>query len=55
MIRICMDCKKIMGEKAPYEDKRETHGLCDECLEIETKKVLDYKLKTPNSVDAWNE
>jgi len=26
-------CKKKMGEKEPLEDKSETHGYCEECLE----------------------
>jgi len=34
MIRICMKCKKKLGEKEPLEDKSITHGLCDSCLNI---------------------
>jgi hypothetical protein len=31
-----MQCKKVMGEKEPLEDKCETHGICPSCLkEIE--------------------
>jgi hypothetical protein len=49
MIRICCKCKKILGEKAPFEDKRETHTYCDECflsvkkqlLNLEEQKTLD--------------
>ena len=33
MIIVCAWCKKRMGEKPPYEDKSETHGICQECLE----------------------
>jgi len=44
MIRICCRCKKVMGEKAPFEDKTETHGYCDPCLAIvleEMKKLRE--------------
>ena len=32
MIRVCCKCKKVFGEKEPYEDKSETHGFCDPCF-----------------------
>lgn len=42
MIRACAWCQQegrgdaaIMGERAPFDDKRVTHGLCDEHLETE--------------------
>jgi len=38
MKRVCAWCNKNMGEKPPYEDTSETHGMCDECLESEMKK-----------------
>jgi DNA-directed RNA polymerase subunit RPC12/RpoP len=28
----CAWCGKYLGEKEPYEDKSETHGICPECL-----------------------
>jgi len=34
MIRICAWCDKKMGEKEPMEDRSETHGICDECLDV---------------------
>jgi len=37
MIRICMTCKKVIGEKEPLEDKSETHGICDDCMEEELR------------------
>ena len=37
MVRICCVCKQNMGDKEPLEDKSETHGICDECLEIELR------------------
>jgi len=39
MIRICCDCKKVLGEKEPLEDKRITHGYCPECLERTMKEI----------------
>lgn len=33
MIRRCCACKKVFGEKEPFEDKSETHGYCDPCFE----------------------
>ena len=39
MIRVCCRCLKIMGEKEPFEDKRETHGYCDECFKIELAAI----------------
>jgi hypothetical protein len=39
MIRVCYRCKKVMGEKEPLDDKSETHGLCDPCLEKELADI----------------
>ena len=33
MIRVCMVCEKVLGEKEPLYDKRSTHGFCDPCFE----------------------
>lgn len=33
MIRICAWCKAWLGQKEPLEDKRVTHGICQECLD----------------------
>ena len=35
MIRICAWCKKKIGEKEPFDDRRETHGICDDCIKKE--------------------
>ncbi len=43
MIRICMWCQKIMGEKEPIEDISLTHGICEECAEEIKKKRLQRK------------
>ena len=34
MTRICSWCKCELGETAPLEDRRITHGLCDACAAI---------------------
>ena len=45
MIRICawhpkyFGCPLVLGETEPLEDKGETHGLCDECLEKELEEA----------------
>lgn len=43
MIRVCNFNKAhendlIMGEKAPFENKSKTHGMCEECCEIIIKE-----------------
>ena len=47
MIRICSDCKKLLGEKEPFEDKRVTHGICDDC-EAKLQQELDRMIKERN-------
>lgn len=39
MIRVCMVCDKIFGEKPPYEDRSYTHGICDECFPKEIERL----------------
>ncbi len=34
-----MICNKVFGEKEPFEDKSETHGLCDICFPKEMEKL----------------
>jgi len=36
---VCAWCGKDLGEKEPLEDKRITHGICEEC---EAKNFPDY-------------
>ncbi len=43
MIRICSWCKKSMGEKKPYADKSETHGICPKCKSKYFGKVKPSK------------
>jgi len=31
MIVVCSYCRKKLGEKEPYENKRYTHGMCSDC------------------------
>jgi len=33
MIRVCMFCDTVFGEKEPLYDKTSTHGICDPCFE----------------------
>jgi len=43
MIRICYSehhqGDRKFGEKPPFEDKRETHGLCDACFKFERIEI----------------
>jgi hypothetical protein len=33
MIRVCMFCDIVFGEKEPLHDKTPTHGICIPCFE----------------------
>jgi len=33
VIRVCMFCDTVFGEKEPLHDRRPTHGICDPCFE----------------------
>jgi len=43
MIRVCYSeihfGDRIFGEKEPFEDRSETHGLCDGCLKLELERI----------------
>ena len=39
MFQICYICKLCYGEKAPFDDESETHGLCPTHFESEMKKI----------------
>jgi len=45
MIRVCCykGCGVVYGEKEPLSDKRTTHGLCQEHLEISLKALKEIK------------
>jgi len=40
---ICFQCKKEIGEKAPFSDNKATHTLCYRCLKQFLKKRLANK------------
>lgn len=39
MLRICSYCNDVFGEKEPLDDKRESHGICPKCYQIEMNKL----------------
>lgn len=43
MLRICCSSfhkgEKLFGEKAPFEDRDETHGFCTACFALELQKI----------------
>ena len=30
---VCLECQREIGEKFPFDDLRETHTICRECIE----------------------
>jgi len=44
MIRVCAYCCEIFGEKEPFKDKRETHGICLLCFP-KVMKDIEGQLK----------
>ena len=45
MIRRCYRCGKVFGEKEPFEDKSETHGLDPECFVSEMNDIEEKLCK----------
>lgn len=49
MIRVCYSefhsGDRVLGEKEPFEDRSETHGLCDGCLKLELENIDKRKKK----------
>ena len=43
MKRICGWCKKALGEKAPFDDKSITCGICDKCFARQLSIIDDLK------------
>ena len=43
MIRFCKWCEQYMGEKAPFDDKSITHGICVECAERIRAEIPLYR------------
>jgi len=51
LIRICAWCKRHMGY-TPCDsrfDGQETHGMCDECAQVELKKMKTVKPLPPRT------
>ena len=56
MIRVCMVCKKVFGEKEPLDDKSPTHGICDPCFEeFRVKSEEHNKAITSQAREALRE
>ncbi len=45
MIRVCAWCKKVIGEKEPFEDKSVTHGICQDCYDLINTSPICNKVK----------
>lgn len=39
MKRVCSYCRKIYGEKESSNSNEETHGACDECVNLGLIKI----------------
>jgi len=52
MIIRCAWCKKILGEKPPYEDKSYTDTICEECL---AKHFPGKDFKNQSAIKAEHE
>lgn len=50
MIRICSNCKKVIGQKKPLDDKSETHTLCPECGQEMKREIDKYMEKKSQSL-----
>jgi len=40
---ICRQCKKVIGEQAPYRDSSEVKAKCTECINVEKTRISQYK------------
>lgn len=45
MIRVCCECNKVFGEKEPFDDRSETHGICEECFPKTMKRLEEESKK----------
>ena len=53
MVVMCSWCKKVLGEKEPFENKNITHGLCDKCF---AKQMSEIKKRRINHIfDTYNQ
>lgn len=51
MLRVCMFCDRVFGEKEPLFEKTSTHGICDPCFDEFRMKCENQgtaKMKNPN-------
>ena len=56
MIRVCMFCNQVFGEKEPLYDKTSTHGICDPCFEeFRVKSEEHNKAITSQAREALKE
>ena len=53
MIRICMFCDMVFGEKEPLYDKRSTHGICDPCFEEFRVKYENQEIVVRQKAQNW--
>ena len=43
---ICCYCKKDLGDKAPFEDDRISHGACKKCFDRQMAIIANLKVQT---------
>ena len=43
---ICCYCKKDLGDKAPFEDTRISHGACKKCVDRQLALIATLKAQT---------
>jgi len=56
VIRVCMVCKKVFGEKEPLDDKSPTHGICGPCFkEFRVESEEHNKAITSQAREALKE
>lgn len=48
LVRVCAWCGKQLGEISPISDRRETHGICEQCMTEQLSPVRrDAERRTP--------
>jgi hypothetical protein len=51
VIRVCMVCEMVFGEKEPFDDKSPTHGICAPCFK---KFRMKYENQETGKQEAQN-
>jgi len=54
MVRACMICNEVFGEKEPLEDKSITTGICPDCWpaeEARLKKLIEKRQQQQTQKD----